>query len=143
MKKIFFITLCIVSIATVAHADKNLAKTLSNKINLKLRHLIENFEGEYLGNTSVDEVNEFDDGSLEIRGKVNYEGNLCGKVRAIYKITIFENGKDKVCILTPICSIFGGQMRKEWDCSGKAWGKWQATTRQIMQAVEKYKKYNN
>ncbi len=137
MKKVNLLLIAImIGSCVFAQSYDEVTTELKKGIGIKLRQLVESFDGVYEGGLSITEINDLGNDEAEIRGKVNYKGSLCGSVRAKYKVTIYSDGYMKTCILTPICSIFGGKMREEWDCSGKKWGDWKMTTKQIIEATE-------
>lgn len=122
MNKRFAIALLILfSVCSLqAQNSDEILREIKKEVGKKLRKLVENFNGTYLGELTITSLDEMDDDDGFIcKGRVSYKGSLCGEVRADYKAFIYEDGTIKVCINTPICNIFGGLMYYEWDCKGE------------------------
>ena len=96
-----------------------LKKQLLEKIIPQVRSFVEKW-GTYRPGTTITEVNQLDQNTVEIRGKVNYEGELCGDVNTDYKVTITteaDNQDFKICVYCPFCFL-GSVVKREWDCKG-------------------------
>lgn len=122
-----FISIVLLSLVSFNLSAQNASddeQQLKKIIKVKLRTIIEKFDGEYKGNVTFDEMNELDEDEFEIRGKVTYYGTYCGDVRADYKATFQADGSIQACINTKICNILTGSfIRWEWDCKGEKYSK--------------------
>lgn len=125
MKKcliVFFLFISLIgysqeTVQEIPQEDKDQLLTL---IVPQLRSFVEKW-GTYQPGTTIIEVNNLDENTVEIRGKVKYEGELCGEVKADYKITIVKEGAEqnfKICVNCPYCFL-GNVLKYEWDCKGK------------------------
>jgi hypothetical protein len=85
-----------------------------------LRSFVEKW-GTYIPGTSITEINQIESNKIEIRGKVNYEGDQCGRVNADYKFLVVSEGDEnnfEICVKCPYCFL-GSILKYEWDCKGQ------------------------
>lgn len=128
MKKLLLqFSILILLISGTAHGQESIQEIpkevkdqLLTLIVPQLRSFVEKW-GTYLPGTTIAEINDLDETTVEIRGKVKYEGELCGEVKADYKFTIVKEGAEqsfKICVYCPYCFL-GSVIKYEWDCKGK------------------------
>lgn len=92
-----------------------------------LKSFLSSIDCTYKPGTTIDKVQQVNDGHIEVEGTLNYDSNNCSRVNTKYKVKMFKEGSSAstdICIYTPYCML-GSPYKYAWDCKGGAKTIWQ------------------